>query len=118
VTTRVLIVDDHLEFRGLARAVLEQHGFTVVGEAGDCVSALAAADELQPDAVLLDIQLPDGNGFDVARELVMRSHAPAVVLTSSRDHEDLGSQLDRSGARGFIAKSRLSGLAFEELLDS
>lgn len=116
MTTRVLIVDDHAEFRGLARAVLEQHGFAVVGEAGDCSAALVAVDELEPDAVLLDVQLPDGSGFDVARMLGDRDDAPAVVMTSSRDHEDLGSSLERSGARGFIPKSRLSGTAFEELV--
>lgn len=105
-----------MEFRGLARAVLEQDGFIVVGEARDCATALVAITELQPDAVLLDVQLPDGNGFDVARKIGIHEHAPAVVMTSSRDHEDLGSQLERSGARGFIPKSRLSGAAFQELV--
>jgi Xaa-Pro aminopeptidase len=65
----VLIVDDHAGFRSFARALLESHRFRVVGEASDARSALDAAARLHPDVVLLDVQLPDGDGFAVAEWL-------------------------------------------------
>jgi DNA-binding NarL/FixJ family response regulator len=116
VPTRVLIVDDHAEFRALARAVLEGSGFQVVGEVGDGRSAAAAVAEKRPDVVLLDVQLPDVNGFDVAEALGERDDGPIVVMTSSRDAADFGSRLARSRARGFIPKSRLTGAALAELV--
>src|SRR5262249_20873416 len=72
VRATVLIVDDSATFRRFARKLLERDGFTVVGEAGDCASALAAAEELAPDAVLLDVMLPDGSGLDIAATLAQR----------------------------------------------
>ncbi|MEA2255190.1 MAG: hypothetical protein QOG35_1235 [Solirubrobacteraceae bacterium] len=107
--TTVLIVDDHPTFRATARLLLEAEGYTVVGEAGDGMSGLRAAAELQPDVVLLDVQLPDIDGFDVAARLTGREDAPVVILTSSRDGADFGALVERSGARGFIAKAELSG---------
>jgi len=116
MSIRVLIVDDHAGFRALAREVLERHGFDVVAEAADGASALRAAEASRPDVVLLDVQLPDANGFDVADALVAPVEPPLVVMTSTRDLSDLGSRLERSSARGFIPKSRLSGAALEELV--
>ena len=118
MATRVLIVDDHAEFRALARRVLERDGFDVVGEAIDGGHAVAAVDETRPDVVLLDVQLPDVNGFEVAERLGARDNAPIVVMTSSRDEADFGSRLARSRARGFIPKSRLSGSLLAELVGS
>jgi DNA-binding NarL/FixJ family response regulator len=113
----VLIVDDHPSFRTSARRVLEEAGFQVVGEAADGHAALAAARELRPAVVLLDVQLPDLNGFEIALELAREDHPPAVVLTSSRDRADFdGAMLTRSGARGFVPKSELSGAALAALL--
>ena len=112
----VLIVDDHPSFRASARMVLEAEGWTVVGEAADGAEGLRAAHELRPEVVLLDVQLPDIDGFDVASRLTSNGTAPAVILTSSRDPEDLGHQATRSGARGFVPKAQLSGAALEELL--
>jgi DNA-binding NarL/FixJ family response regulator len=112
----VLIVDDHPSFRASARALLEAEGFRVVGEAEDGASGLARARELEPDLVVLDVQLPDLDGFDVASRLTGNGAAPTVILVSSRDRDDLGLQTARSGARGFIPKSELSGDALEELL--
>jgi DNA-binding NarL/FixJ family response regulator len=111
-----LIVDDHPNFRSLARRLLEMEGYVVVGEAKDGVSAVAAAITLQPELVLLDIQLPDCDGFQVARDL--KEHAPTsqVVLVSSRDARDYGPLLGTSPARGFISKAELSGVALAELL--
>jgi DNA-binding NarL/FixJ family response regulator len=113
---RVLIVDDHAEFRALARALLEQDGFEVVGEAIDGAATLAAVAETRPEVVLLDVQLPDANGFDLARTLREDEGAPVVVMISTRDAADFGSRLKRSGARGFIPKSRLSGAALAKLV--
>jgi DNA-binding NarL/FixJ family response regulator len=112
----VLIVDDHPSFRQSARLLLESDGWQVVGEAADGRSALSAAQALAPDMVLLDVQLPDLDGFEVARRLRANASAPAVVMTSSRDACDYGTLAADSGARGFVAKAELSGEALEALL--
>jgi DNA-binding NarL/FixJ family response regulator len=112
----VLIVDDHPSFRSGARRLLDAEGYEVVGEAVDGAGALAAARELRPDLVLLDVQLPDLDGFEVSSRLSASAAPPAVILVSSRDGADYGSLADRSGARGFIPKSQLSGATIEELL--
>jgi DNA-binding NarL/FixJ family response regulator len=116
MATTVLIVDDHAGFRATARRLLESEGYSVVGEAVDGTTALDAARQLAPDIVLLDVQLPDIDGFEVASRLADAGVAAAVVLVSSRDGDDYGSLADESGARGFVAKSDLSGAALEELL--
>lgn len=116
MASRVLIVDDHPGFRATARRLLESDGYTVVGEAGDGAAALAAVAELSPDVVLLDVQLPDIDGFEVSSRLMHADASAAVILVSSRDGDDYGSLASDSGARGFIAKSDLSGAALEELL--
>jgi DNA-binding NarL/FixJ family response regulator len=105
----VLIVDDHAGFRSFARALLEAEGFEVVGEAGDGATALALAGELAPEVVLLDVALPDTDGFEVCDALLREDAGPAVILTSSRDASSYRRRLERSRARGFIAKSELSG---------
>ena len=115
--TRVLIVDDHDGFRMTARALLEAEGLDVVGEAANGVAALRAVDELRPDLVLLDVQLPDFDGFEVAARMLARNgDAPAIVMTSSRDASEYGALVERSGARGFIAKGELSGPALAALV--
>jgi DNA-binding NarL/FixJ family response regulator len=112
----ILIIDDHSGFRAQARALLEADGFTVVGEADDGASGLAAARSIRPDLVLLDIGLPDIEGFDVARELAVDGPPPLVVLTSSRDASSYGPRLERSNALGFIPKDELSGAAIRALV--
>jgi two-component system response regulator EvgA len=112
----VLIVDDHPSFRTSARRVLEDAGYEVVGEAQDGESGLAAARELQPALVLLDVQLPDLDGLEVAARLTGDDGAPAVVLTSSRDLGELVDLIKRSGARGFVPKSELSAEALAALV--
>ncbi len=104
----VLIVDDHAGFRTTARLLLEVGGWRVVGEAGDGPEAVAAAREVRPDVVLLDVNLPGEDGFAVARRLAAGPHPPAVVLTSSRDDVGYGQLAVGAGARGFIAKLDLS----------
>jgi CheY-like chemotaxis protein len=109
MTPTVLIVDDHATFRLTARLLLESEGFTIVGEAEDGLTALRKARELGPELVLLDVNLPDTDGFDVAARLTGGEDAPMIVLTSSRDGADFGPLIERSGARGFIPKAELSG---------
>jgi DNA-binding NarL/FixJ family response regulator len=113
---RVLIVDDHDAFRAAARRWLIAGGFDVVGEAADGAQALDAAARLLPDIVLLDVQLPDSNGFEIAASLSSNSHRPDIVLTSSRDAAEFGSLVERSSARGFIPKAKLSGKRLAALL--
>jgi DNA-binding NarL/FixJ family response regulator len=107
----VLIVDDHGGFRSAARALLQAFGFDVVGEAIDGRSALEAAAELHPDIVLLDVHLPDVDGFAVAEQLAAKGVAPAIVLTSSRSVASLRWRLAANPAWTFVAKNELSGEA-------
>src|ERR1700704_4551163 len=89
---RVLIVDDHPEFRRATRRLLTDEGYVVVGEADGVATGHAAAGALPPDVVLLDIGLPDGSGLDLARRLAaLAGSPPRIVLTSSRDATELAS---------------------------
>ncbi len=110
-----LIVDDHAGFRAMARLVLQDAGFEVVGEAPDGKSAVASARTLRPALVLLDVHLPDMDGFTVAAELAGEQDAPMVVMTSSRDQRDLEPLLRASTVRGFVPKERLSPTVLKEL---
>ena len=112
----VLIVDDHPSFRATARNLLEAEGFDVVGEAADGTEALAKVRELHPDLVLLDVQLPDFDGFEVTSRLCANGVQTAVVLVSSRDASDYGDLIPACGARGFIPKAELSGASIRALL--
>jgi len=114
--TTVVIVDDHAGFRRMARRMLDDAGFDVVGEAVDGESALATVAILRPEMVLLDIQLPDLDGFTVAQLLEEAGTGTAVILTSSRSASDYVSRLAHSSARGFIPKAELSGPALACLL--
>ena len=112
----ILIVDDHMQFRATARALLECDGFEVVGEAPTGVAGLDAAGRLHPDVVLLDVRLPDADGFDLAERLTAGEGGPAVILTSSSDDPLYPDRAVRSGARGFVAKHDLCGPGFARLL--
>jgi DNA-binding NarL/FixJ family response regulator len=116
VAPSVLIVDDHADFRTFARALLQRDGFDVVGEAADGESALVAARSLKPGVVLLDIQLPDLDGFAVCERLVDNHDAPVVVLTSSRGESSYRGRLESSRAAGFVPKDELSGAALTALM--
>jgi len=111
MASRVLVVDDHASYRSIARRVLATDGFTVVGEASGGMEAIRASGDLRPDLVL-----PDMDGFEVAISLARQIDPPAVVLVSSRSRADYGSRIEECGARGFIAKSALSGEAVRRLL--
>jgi DNA-binding NarL/FixJ family response regulator len=118
VGTSVLIVDDHEGFRAWARVLLEQAGYTVLGEAADGASAIRAARRLRPGVVLLDVQLPDTDGFEVARRLSGERRSPAIVLISTRDAGDYAGRLERSCAVGFLLKEELTGEALARLLSA
>ena len=107
----VLIVDDQPSFRASVRTLLEAEGYEVVGEAENGVAAVEAAVKLHPDLVLLDVQLPDLDGFQVAGRLRKLADPPVIVLTSSRDGADYGRCIGECGAHGFVPKAELSGAA-------
>jgi DNA-binding NarL/FixJ family response regulator len=111
-----LIVDDHAGFRSLARRMLETAGFDVVGEAEDGATGLELARALRPAIVLLDVQLPDLNGFDVAERLAEAGLGGSTVLVSTRDAASYRRRLATSPVRGFIAKAELSGGALAEMV--
>jgi DNA-binding NarL/FixJ family response regulator len=111
----VLVVDDHAGFRARARMLLEAEGYDVIAEAADGAGAIADARRLAPDIVLLDVQLPDLDGFDVAARITGEEDAPMVLLTSSRDWSDSPDLIARSGACGFVRKDQLSGDALSAL---
>jgi DNA-binding NarL/FixJ family response regulator len=117
VVPTVLIVDDHPSFRSTARQLLEAEGFDVIGEAENGESALACVARLKPEVVLLDVQLPDMDGFEVATRLCSNGHRAKVVLTSSRDVSEFGSLIATCGSRGFIPKGELSGRRLAALLE-
>jgi DNA-binding NarL/FixJ family response regulator len=112
----VLIVDDHADFRTSARAVLEADGYDVVAEADDGASGVRLAREVAPAIVLLDVGLPDMDGFAVADHLAAMVDPPAVVLISSRERAAYGRRIDAAPVRGFLSKRQLSGAALAALL--
>jgi DNA-binding NarL/FixJ family response regulator len=116
VIPSVVIVDDHPGFRSFARRILEAEGLRVVGEAADGESVLGVIERTDPDVVLVDVQLPGIDGFEVARLVRARATRPTVVLISTRAAEDYGPSIRESEARGFIPKADLSASAILDLL--
>lgn len=112
-----LIVDDHASFRQQARALLVAEGLSVIGEAADGQTAMDAVRRLRPDVVLLDVGLPDVDGFAVASWLAAEIPAPRVILLSSREGWTFGPRLSSSSAIGFVQKDDLSASALEALLE-
>jgi DNA-binding NarL/FixJ family response regulator len=103
----VLIVDDHADFRAAAGELLTLRGYAVVGEAACAESALTEARRLRPDAVMLDVQLRNGNGFEVARALTQTCPEAAVLLVSACDYGGCEDLVRSVGAAGFVLKSAL-----------
>jgi CheY-like chemotaxis protein len=116
VRTSVLIVDDHDGFRESATALLESEGFDIVAAVAGGVDALAAVDSLRPEVVLLDVQLPDLDGFAVAERLAALPEPPRIVLISSREASVYGPRLQAVPAQGFISKRELTGPALRALV--
>jgi len=116
---KVLIVDDHPSFRSAARLLLEHEGFEVVGEAEDGATGIERTWGLHPDLVLLDVNLPDLDGFDVATRITSaeRDDTPKIVMTSSRDPREFGPLVGASGASGFVPKGELSAARIHALLN-
>jgi DNA-binding NarL/FixJ family response regulator len=112
----LLIVDDHDGFRAFARTLLTAEGFDVAAEAADGEEALDAVREHRPDVVLLDVQLPGMDGFEIAELLSALDEPPAVVMTSTRDAADYGARLANAPILGFVPKQELSGAAVSALL--
>lgn len=112
----VLVVDDDPAFRNLARRMLAAFGLDVAGEAEDAAAAMVAAATLRPDAVLVDVGLPDGDGVSLAGKLVALPWRPRVVLTSSDAEAATPSDVRRSGAEAFVPKDQLPNAALHQLL--
>jgi DNA-binding NarL/FixJ family response regulator len=113
---RVLIVDDNAPFRSVARALLESGGYRVVGDAATGAEALAAVHRLGVDVVLLDIGLPDMDGFSVCTALSRTAPEVVVVFCSVRDADQYGDAVALSCAAGFLPKSALSAAALTAVL--
>lgn len=116
VAPTVVIVDDHAAFRAGARALLEADGYDVVGEAPDGQAGLDAVRSLNPDVVLLDVRLPDTDGFAIAGRLAENGCDSAVIVTSSSDDPLYRERAQSSGARGFVAKHDVCGAVLDRLL--
>jgi DNA-binding NarL/FixJ family response regulator len=115
VARTVLLVDDHPGFRRMARLLLQSGGYEVVAEAGTAAEAVDSARELEPELVLLDVLLPDGNGADVADLLALLPHPPGVVLISSYAGGGLGPRLGTAPVLGFLQKDELTMARLAEL---
>ena len=102
---KILIVDDHEALRAGVRTVLENHGFEVCGEAADGQEALARAQQLRPDLVILDITMPVLDGFSAAREIHKRLPGVGILLLSMHESASMVNVAKSSGARGYVAKS-------------
>jgi CheY-like chemotaxis protein len=116
VRRSILVVDDDAAVRGLIVRILTSGGYFVVGEAGSVADALLRAEELRPDVALVDIGLPDGDGFSLTRQLCAKPWAMRVVIFSSDADRTNVAAAERAGAVGFLAKEELSGLALQQLI--
>jgi DNA-binding NarL/FixJ family response regulator len=118
MTVRFLLVDDNSRFLVAARQLLEREGLDVVGVACDIEEAARLAGALRPDVCLVDIDLGDESGFDLARQLAEPGdHSPHVVLISAYPERDFADMIADSPAIGFVAKSELSAMRIRALLD-
>ncbi len=115
----VLIVDDQVPFRLAARAVLRRAaGFELVGEAADGVEAVAAAVELQPRLVLMDINMPNMGGIEATRRILTEVSGATVFLCSTYQRSDLPPEATSSGAAAYINKEELTPDLIRQLWDA
>jgi CheY-like chemotaxis protein len=116
MSSSVLVVDDDASFRALAARTLSSWGHAIVGEAGTVAEAVERSAELRPEVVLVDIGLPDGDGFDLAQRLATLPWRPRVVLISSDSDAANGAAARRMGAVGFVPKEDLPGALLRRLI--
>jgi DNA-binding NarL/FixJ family response regulator len=116
MTGRVLVVDDDPGFRGLAARIIEAGGLVVVGEADTVATALTFAKKLRPEAALVDVGLPDGDGLALARELSALPWSPRVVLTSTDPEAASADDVKQAGAEAFIPKDELPHAPLRRIL--
>ena len=112
----VLVVDDDPGFRGLAARMLTAQDMIVVGQAATVREAVELVAALRPDAILIDVGLPDGDGITLAQRLGTQAWRPRVVLTSSDPDAVTCDDLHRVGAAGFVAKDELPNAPLLQLL--
>jgi len=113
----VLVVDDDIFFRDIAVRILTSWGHDVVGEAGSVAEALERTEELRPELVVVDIGLPDGDGFDLTRRLMALPWPMRVLVISSDSDAANGAAAARVGASGFFPKADISGAGFRQAIE-
>ena len=113
---RCLLVDDNEEFLSSATRLLGSHGVEIVGCASSIDEALRLTSTLRPEVVLVDVELGDEDGFDLARRIRSQIPATHVILISSYEPDDLEELITASPALGFIPKRELGGAAIAALL--
>lgn len=115
---RSLIVDDSEHFLAAARELLEREGVTVVGVASSSDEAVRLAHDLRPDVALVDIDLGEESGFELAKRLTGpgRNELTRVVLISAYPERDFADLIAQSPAAGFLAKPQLSASRIREIL--
>jgi DNA-binding NarL/FixJ family response regulator len=120
MTLRLLIVDDNAQFLAAARCLLKSEGIDVVGVASTTADALRYAHSLRPDVTLVDVDLGEESGFDLAEKLTEASggETQRVILTSAYPAQDLADLIEASPAVGFLSKTRLSASTILDLLDT
>jgi DNA-binding NarL/FixJ family response regulator len=116
MSVSVLVVDDDPAFRGLVGRLLTEWGYQVVGESSTVAEAATLAGRLQPQIALVDIALPDGNGFDLAVRLSAMPTPVRVVLVSADSDPAYAAAAQRAGGRGFLAKDELTSASLREML--
>lgn len=115
-TLRCVIVDDNPGFLDAAAKFLGHHGITVVGVASTIAEALSCIAQLRPDVTVVDINLGDESGFELAEQLAGSPASPPVILTSTHSEEEFADMIAVSPAIGFVPKGELSPDAMRRLL--
>lgn len=112
----VIVVDDQAPFRLAARAVLRRtEGFSLVGEAENGLEAISLANDVHPDLVLMDINMPEMNGIEATRQLVAKHPDVVVILCSTYEAADLPPEVATSGARAYLNKEHLGADSLRRL---